>query len=300
MPRIIPALKSPPEIVPRLVIILYDYADRREEVDRRMTEALRNISNASSRNLLRAYAAPTLNNLGFADGAGKSWHCSPDGESLALAYKNGEKEGLKRFGYLLYQRDDKDGLQVIAELQRQGADKMPVSRRRLAESLFSRYQDEMREQGIAFKMLSDRLAKWLGYLNHVRFVDYVEGDVIRLYPFEVETALKGEESIWELNAFKKGLVASYKSLRAGRPSIVYVPLPDLRQRMYEMIFKQHNRAFSTAAFDEALRKLPKATDEYVILLSPPGSQSGGGIRIGDKYYYYISIHQHEEEGRTHA
>jgi hypothetical protein len=207
---------------------------------------------------------------------------------------------LRRFGYLLYQKDDKDGLQVIAELQKRGADKTPVSRRLLAESLFSHYAHELAEQGISLKMLSDRLAKWLGYLNHVRFVDYVEGDAIRLYPFEIETALTGEESMWEMNEFKNGLIASYKSLRAEHPSIVYVPLPDLRQRMYEMMFKGQRRTFSTAAFDEALRKLPKATDEYVILLSPPGSQSGGGIRIGDKYYYYISIHQHEKEDKAHA
>jgi hypothetical protein len=300
MPRIIPALKSPPEIVPKLVTILYDYTDRREEIDRRMTEVLRGISNASPRNLLRAYAAPTLNNLGLAVGAGKAWRCSPDGESLALAYQYSDDEGLKRFGYILYQRDEKDGLQVITELQRQGADKTPVSRRRLAESLFSRYKDELVEQDISIKILSDRLAKWLGYLQHVRFVDYVENDAIRLYPFEVETALTGEESSWELNEFKNGLVASYKSLRAEHPAIVYVPLPDLRQRMYEMMFKRQRRTFSTAAFDEALRKLPKATDEYVILLSPPGSQSGGGIRIGDKYYYYISIHPHDEENRDHV
>jgi hypothetical protein len=300
MPKIIPALKSPPEIVPKLVAILYDYADRREEVDRRMSEALRQISLASPRNLLRAYAAPTLNNLGLAEGAGESWRCSPDGKSLALAYKAGEDEGLRRFGYLLYQKDDKDGLQVIAELRRQGADKTPVSRRLLAESLFSHYAHELAEQDISLKMLSDRLAKWLGYLNHVRFVDYVEGDTIRLYPFEIEAALTGEESPWEMNAFKNELIDSYKSLRAEHPSIVYVPLPDLRQRMYERTFKRQKRTFSTAAFDEALRKLPKATDEYVILLSPPGSQSGGGIRIGDKYYYYISIHQREKEDKAHA
>jgi len=293
MTRIIPALKSPSEIVPSLVTILYEYADRREEVNRRMTEALRDISNASPRTLLRAYAAPTLNNLGLAEGTGISWRCSPDGESLALAYKKGEKEGLRRFGYLLYQRDDKDGLQVIAELHRQSADKIPVSRRKLAETLFSGYQDEMRKQGVDLHMLSDRLSKWLGYLNHVRFVDYVEGDAIRLYPFEVEAILKGEGSDLELNEFKNGLVASYRALRTENPSIIHVPLPDLRQRMYEIMFKQRGRAFSTAAFDEALRNLPKATDEYVIMLSPPGSQSGGGIRIGDKYYYYISIHQHE-------
>jgi hypothetical protein len=300
MLRIIPALKSPPEIVPRLVVILYDCADRREEVDRRMTEALRKISLASPRNLLRAYAAPTLNNLGLAEGAGKSWRCSPDGESLALAYQNSDDEGLKRFGYILYQRDEKDGLRVIAELQRRGADKKPISRRQLAESLFSRYNDELAEQDISNEILSDRLAKWLGYLHYVRFVDYVENDTVRLYPFEVETALTGEESSWELNEFKNGLVASYKSLRAEHPSIVYVPLPDLRQRMFEMIFKRQKRAFSTVAFNDALRKLPKATDEYVILLSPPGSQSGGGIRIGDNYYYYISIHQHEKEDKVHA
>src|SRR5882724_6788076 len=117
MGRMIPALKCPPEIVPELVIILYKYADNREEVNRRMTLSLRKISDASVRNLLRAYAAATLNNLGLAEGEGEFWRCSPDGKSLALAWK-GQTGGLRRFGYLLYQRDDKEGLQVIQELKK--------------------------------------------------------------------------------------------------------------------------------------------------------------------------------------
>lgn len=295
MPRMIPALKAPPEIVPQLVVILYDYAGRREDVNKRMAEALRQISRASPRNLLKAYAAPTLNNLGLAEGEGKSWHCSPDGESLARAYKKSERAGIRRFGYLLYQLDDKNGLRVIAELQDRKVDKTPVSRKTLCEDLFSRYENDMGEQGLSLKMLSDRLAKWLGYLHHVGFVEYVEGDTLRLHPFEVQTALADEDPKWELNEFNDKLIASYKSLRAERPSMVYVPLPDLRQRLYEITMKGRGRAFSTAAFDEALRKLPKATDEYVILLSPPGKQSGGGIKIGSKYYYYLSVHEHDKD-----
>jgi hypothetical protein len=291
MPKMIPALKCPPEIVPELVAILFDQAGNREEVDRRMAKTLSQISHASVRNLLRAYAAPTLNNLGLAEGEGRSWRCSPDGESLALAYKKNETVGLRQFGYLLYQRDDKEGLQVIQELQRQGADKKPISRRMLGELLFSRYESEF-DQSISVKVLLDRLGKWLGYLAYVRFVGYAEGDNIRLFPFEVQASLNGENWTWNLKEFKEDLITAYKSLRAENPSMVYVPLPDLRQRMYEVIFKPSGRAFSSVVFDDALRKIPKAAEEYVILLSPPGSQSGGGIRIGEKYYYYISIHRH--------
>jgi hypothetical protein len=294
MARMIPALKCPPEIVSELITILYDYAGDREEIDSRMAKALRRISSASVRNLLRAYAAPTLNNLGLAEGEGQTWRCSPDGESLALAYKKNETVGLKRFGYLLYQRDDKEGLQVIQELQRQGADKKPVSRRVLGELLFSRYEHAFSES-ISKKVLLDRLGKWLAYLAYVRFVGYLEGDNLRLFPFEIQTALNGEDSSWSLDEFKQALITAYKSLRVENPSMVYVPLPDLRQRMYDVSFKPHSRAFSSVAFDDALRRLPKATEEYVILLSPPGSQSGGGIRIGQKYYYYISIHRHGKE-----
>jgi hypothetical protein len=294
MSRMIPALKCPPELVPELVSILYDCASNREEIDRRMTKSLRRISRASQRNLLRAYAAPTLNNLGLAEGEGRSWRCSPDGVSLALAWKDGEAVGIRRFGYLLYQCDDKNGLRVIQELQKAKADRRPSSRRILGESLFERYQPEF-DQTMSLKVLLDRLGKWLGYLAYVRFVSYVEGDYIRLFPFEVQASLGEQNRSWKPNEFKKGLIAAYESLRRENPSMIYVPIPDLRQRMYEKMFKPYGLTFSSVVFDDALRKLPKATEKYVILLSPPGSQSGGGIRIGEKYFYYISIHRHKRE-----
>ena len=293
MGRMIPALKCPPEVVPELVTILNEYAGDRKEVDRRMTKTLRQISSASGRNLLRAYAAPTLNNLGLADGEGETWRCSPDGESLALAWKK-KDTGLQRFGYLLYQRDEKDGLQVIQKLIMLEADKRPTSRRLLGESLFDQYASQF-DQGVSHKVLFDRLGKWLGYLAYVRFVGYVESDYIRLFPYEVEASVADNDLLWKQSEFKKSLLDAYASLRAETPSLMYIPIPDLRQRMYELNFRPKGRTFSSAAFDDSLRKLPKATEQYVILLSPPGSQSGGGITIGNKYYYYISIHRHKRE-----
>jgi hypothetical protein len=298
MPKTIPALKSPADKVPQLVVILYDFAREREEVNRRIIELLREISRASERNLLKAYAAPTLNNLGFAIGEGKTWRCSPDGESLARAYKESESVGLKRFGYLLYQYDEVNGLRVLAELQHQKADRVAVSRKILGEILFAKYNDDLIEQGITLKMLLDRLSDWLSYLAHVQFVGYSEGDSVRLFPFEIQAALVTEATEWEQDEFRSSLFKAYAALRTEHPSWVYVPLPDVRQKIYELAFKNQNRAFSSVTFDDVLRRLPKATDDYVILLSPPGSESGGGLRIGDKYYYYISIHEHRKKGRN--
>ena len=289
----IPALKCPPEVVPELVTILYEHAGNREQINRRMAQTLRQISSASPRNLLRAYAAPTLNNLGLAHGEGETWRCSPDGESLALAWKK-PATGLKRFGYILYQRDDKDGLQVIHKLTMLEADKRPISRRLLGESLFDDYGTQL-DQSVSLKILLDRLGKWLGYLAFVGFVGYVEGDHIRLFPYEVEASVTNNDVAWKPSEFKKALLDAYASLRSENQSLMYVPIPDLRQRMYELKFKPNKKTFSSSAFDDSLRKLPKATEQYVILLSPPGSQSGGGITIGNKYYYYISIHRHKRQ-----
>ena len=83
--------------------------------------------------------------------------------------------------------------------------------------------------------------------------------------------------------FKKALFESYEQLKAKRKSS-YVPIPEVRDAVCEV------KSIWPDQFDQLLRDIAKETPNYLIYLSQPMIRESGGIRIGDKYFYFIAIY----------
>lgn len=286
--RSIPALKTPANKVIGLVEIVHRWAGNRKTMDDAIVNYLRDVSGASRRNLIRAYAVPTLSNLGLVEGRGENLCCSPDGESLVNAAQQGFDVGLRRFGYLLHALDSEKGLQVLSELADMQADEKPVSTDALATRLWTKYHSQLTGQGLTPTMLTDRLAKWLAYLEYARFIDLRDANIM-LNPAQIEASLAANKVEVRDELFRRLLFDGYEELKSHAMGSVYVPIPDLRRYVAEHLLEQ-GTPISEAQFDDLLRQQPRVTKEYVILLSPPGHRSNRGIWIGKDYFYYLSIH----------
>jgi len=196
--------------------------------------------------------------------------------------------GLRRFGYLLHALDGRKGLQVLFELMDMQADEQPVSQNVLVTRLWDKYHSQLAEQGLTPVMLTDRLAKWLAYLEYVRFID-LRDTHITLNPAQIKASLTANRVEVADELFLRLLFEGYEELKSHAMGLVYVPIPDLRRYVAERLLEQ-GTPISEAQFDDLLRQQPRVTKEHVILLSPPGHRSDRGIWIGKDYFYYLSIH----------
>jgi len=255
---------------------------------------LSDVSSASRRNLIRAYAVPTLSHLGLIEGRGGSLRCSPDGESLVHAAQQGFDAALRRLGYLLHALDSNRGLQVLSELADMGASEMPASSDALVSRLWAKHHAHLTEQGLTLAMLTDRLAKWLAYLEYIRFVDLRDAR-ITLNPAQIEASVAANRVEVADELFRRLLLETYGELKRRAMGSAYVPIPDLRHHVAGHLLEQ-GMPISEAQFDDLLGGLPKLTEEYAILLSPPGRRSEGGIWVDKDYYYYVSIYPSKGEG----
>lgn len=296
LPRSIPALKAPASKVIGLVEIVYRWTGDRKAMDDAIVKYLRDVSGASRRNLIRAYAVPTLSNLGLVEGRGENLRCSPDGESLVNAAQQNFDTGLRRFGYLLHALDDRKGLQVLFELMDMQAGEQPVNQNVLGTRLWNKYHSQLAEQGLTRTMLADRLAKWLAYLEYVRFIDLLDAN-ITLNPAQIEASLAVNKVEVADELFRRLLFEGYEELKSHVMGSAYVPIPDLRRYIAERLLEQ-GTPISEAQFNDLLRQQPRVTEEHVILLSPPGRRSDGGIWIGKNYYYYVSIYPSKGESNA--
>ena len=292
--RAIPALKAPADRVIGLVEIVHRFAGNRKTMDDAVVEYLADVSSASRRNLIRAYAVPTLSHLGLVEGRGGSLRCSPDGESLVHAAQQGFDAALRRLGYLLHALDTNKGLQVLSELADMGGSDKPVSRDTLVDRLWGKYRICLTEQRLSLDMLADRLAKWLAYLQYVRFVDLADATIM-LRPAQIEASVAASKVDVPQELFRRLLLETYGELKRRSMGSAYVPIPDLRHSVAGHLLEQ-GMPISEAQFDDLLGGLPKVTEEYAILLSPPGRRSEGGIWVDNDYYYYVSIYPSKGEG----
>jgi len=89
--------------------------------------------------------------------------------------------------------------------------------------------------------------------------------------------------------FRRLLFEGYEKLKRRTGGSPYVLIPDLRSYVIGRLSEQ-GMFIDEAQFDDFLRRQPRVTVEYIILLSPPGRREAGGIWIGKDYFYYVSIY----------
>ena len=90
------------------------------------------------------------------------------------------------------------------------------------------------------------------------------------------------------NEFIQTLIREYDNLLAGTSGNPYIAIPDLRDSVCETI------GISPDYFNKKLAAIPKETSQYLIHLTEPMQRKSGGIRLADKYLYYIAIYKKQK------
>lgn len=137
---------------------------------------------------------------------------------------------------------------------------------------------------------SDRLRKWLSYLEFVGFIHMIgNGNIYQVHDHQIRAATAKDVKVPE-GKFRRELMKKYERLSHDRES-PYVPIPDLR----ESVLRSFDGRLWDEDFDDMLKKIKKEDNRYVINFAEPMYPKIDGFRLDGSYYYYIIIRDKEQE-----
>jgi len=287
MKKTIPAVKlSPHYIFPFLDMIdrykLNPFRMRGEIVSYYRNHSTR-VKAPSEKNIIRAVTFPSLRHIDLIEGVWPKIILNPNGVEVLNSYRNrGLAAAKRKLGFVVYRVDRRTSslVEILKELAKKSE---IVQFSSLVETLKNRWSIKKDKDK---RVLVDRLKRWLLYLAYVNFVGY-KGNYIMIQKPIIESAAKGESLDLSTSMFTRILLKEYERLLkkkgGGSP---YVSIPELR----DVVCKEIPGMLKDEFYDY-FRSIKFATNKYSIMLSEPMLRREGGIRIGNKYYYYVSIYK---------
>jgi hypothetical protein len=280
----IPAVKLSPELVFGMLDIIDRFEGDPQKVREEIIKYYRSKSlrkkTPSPKNIVRAVTFPSLRHLDLIEGFWPKVSLNPDGKIVLNAYReHGVSEAKRKFGLILCRIDERTGW-VIKTLLNLAERNKVTEFPRFISVLGDRFEVTSEKET---RVLADRLKRWLYYLEYVGFIEQ-EKDMIKVNQAIVESCEKGTGVKVSTPQFTALLIKKYKEL-ARQEGSVYVPIPKLRDAVCE------ETGMLKDEFYEILRSIKFATNRYTIMLSEPMLRQKGGITVGNKYYYYLSIYE---------
>ena len=275
----IPGVKLAPSLVPPICRAFVEYISNPDSLKSKIITLYKEQSvrrrPPSDKNAFRAVTLPSLRHLRLIEGTWPETRPTADMKELVRSYKSGPSDGKRTFGRIVALLDMK-GPGILRLIESQGG---RVGAEKIASLLVTQFHPESESE---FRELRDRLKRWLGFLEHVELV--YEDHGISLNSEVLELAVSKKSFAITLQEFSKLLVQEYEHLRSGNPSMIYVPIPTVRDEVC--------RAKPGMLTDDFYEMLKQARENGVVrmLLSEPMTRQEGGMRLGEKYYYYISIY----------
>ena len=276
----IPALKAKAEWLPWALQCFRDHnGDYRKIEDCILTKwqkASQRTKSPSTRNSLRAVFGPSLRHLQLIMGEHDKLQLMSKGNELLRVYDDlGEAEFKKAFAKHLVKLDKERWGGVIFEIQNLGGN---ITSEKLSDAL------ESRQQG---RNIKDKIRKVLLYYEYVGLV-HIEGESVKLRERVLEAITKGLNVRISDSQFLEVMFSAYEKLHAKAGGNPYVAIPEIREEVCGVL------GLWPDDFYEILRKIPKETSEYLIHLSQPMVRKPGGIKLGEKYLYYLAINKKEK------
>ena len=98
--------------------------------------------------------------------------------------------------------------------------------------------------------------------------------------------------------FVKGFFEAYKSIFKKQGNIPIIDIPDIRTEVITGFYEKYNLIVTEQQFDELLRGIKFATDDYIISLSRAMGAEEKLFKYEDNFYRTISIRFLNKEGKT--
>jgi len=275
MTREIPPIKARPETVIHILQIIEDNEGSFKKIEDGVIDYWKRTSirrtEPSRRNSMRAVFGPTLRHLQLIRGEGDEIKLLPKAKELLVSYKQGGTVLFKqKLAEHLLKLEETRWVNVLSALQNCES----VSTESLMKTLMTEYPESI--------INKSKLSKYLAYLEYVGLISSKNGQ-ISLRKSLYEMTIAGLQKEISADQFMKTLFDTYSEQRAKQTSS-YVPIPEIRDAVCEKL------GIWPDQFDEMLTGIPKETDRYLIHLTQPMIRESSGLKIGGKYFYYISVY----------
>jgi len=276
----IPAVKLPPELVPKICRIFIERSSNPEQLKTEVISCIRSnsvrVRPPSDKNAFRAVTLPSLRHLGLIEGKWPETHKTADLAELVRSFTISTSTGMRAYGRIIAVLDAKGPkfMDAIRSLSPKSGEEELL--RFLARGFGVVSENELRE-------LRDRTKRWLTYLNYVELVTDSSG--LKLNDAILRIDMSNKSLVLSRNEFVSLLSQKYREIRMGSPDLVYVPIPQIRDAVC-----QAKPGMLKEDFYDLLKETIGGKD-LRILLSEPMTRQEGGMWMGQKYYYYISLYE---------
>jgi hypothetical protein len=242
-----------------------------------IAEARRMGIRAKAETVVSAYVTPTLGNLMLIEGPAGRIRLSSDGRRCLAAYENSDENGFKlRFGLQLILLDSQTAQLIPYMLAHHNSNTTAVTVLELKK--------ELQVLGVKGADKTTPVSSWMDFLEYVDLIFSV-GSRKYILSSQYRAMRNGEPKVSEA-VFMNALRTSYESLLPNTYGSPYVPIPDLREHVCRKLGIS-SFGFNRLLVDLAFSK--QDIDSVRIVLATPMRYKPYGLRVGRKYYYFVSM-----------
>ncbi len=274
--KVVPSFKARPEWIPWALRCINEHAGDYRAMEQCIASQWHRVSqrnrSPSVKNSLRAVFGPTLRHLQLVSGEGNGIELLAKGLELLSSYERGGEPAFKKaYGKHLIKLDRDVWANVLDEIRQS---QNLVSEGELLARLRGKY--------LELNIDPDKLRKFLSHLEYAGLVTR-NGGRVQLRELLLENLLQKIEVKLSDTDFFNTVHDTYRRLLPRTGGSPYVSIPELRNEVCKVT------GMWPTDFDRSLVSMPKETREYIVHLSQPMLRQTGGIRLGDRYVYYIAV-----------
>lgn len=262
---------KPEHILPALLAI--KKGGKWETIRSRIVASLQDMgSTAKEDNLVSAYVTPTLKSLRLTEFEGPRIDLTPDGVQCVEAFEQGGMQAYKRrLGIQLLEIDDETAKLVTYLNQHHSSIETATTLPLLKKEL-----------GGKIKRIGSQTALrgWIDHLSYVGLMGKTDHEFY-LLTYEVDNTIRGEKNVGQV-LFEREVRKAYEGLVSSGRRFKYVPIPKLRDRVCKKL------QISQIQFYKRMSRMYLERSPGVVFSTPRGRRVGG-LQVGKKYYYYVSI-----------
>jgi len=236
------------------------------------------------KSIFRGMVIPSLRHLGLIFGYDEDLRLSANGNLIVIARKKSAEEGLRVFRAILTEIDDLD-IKILKMIAKKNIDFDA-----LKQSLIIKIEAPSEKQA------RERINHWVsmlleaGLLMKEKKIEIASG-ILSQVEKDLDISTKKDK-------FEKIFFEAYMSIFKKQENIPIVDMPDIRTAVAVAFYTRHNLVITEKQFDEMLRGVKFATDEYIISLGRAMGAEEKIFKHEDNYYRTISIRFLNKEEKT--
>jgi hypothetical protein len=239
------------------------------------------------KSIFRGMVIPSLRHLGLILGYDEDLRLSANGSLIVQARRKSEAEGERIFRAILAEIDDAN-IKIL---------KTTLKKNIIFSDLKQHLIDKDKIEAPSKKQSMERINHWTSMLLEAGLL--VEQN--KEMAVSVETMKHVEQDLdlsTKKTEFEKIFFEAYKSIFKKQENIPIVDIPDIRAEVASVFYDKHNLVVTENQFDELLRSIKFATDNYIVSLGRAMGAEEKLLVYEGSYYRTISVRFLNKEGKT--